>query len=38
MNCFALITPGNPAPCKIFTVLTSGAERGSNPVTVTRPF
>ena len=34
---FALLTPGNSATYKIFTVLTSGAERGSNPVTVTRP-
>ena len=32
---FALITPGNSATFKIFTVLTTGAERGSNPVMVT---
>lgn len=35
---FALITTGNAATNKVFTVLNSGAEGGSNPVTVTRSF
>ena len=34
---FALSTPGNAASYKVYVILTTGNERGSNPVTVTRP-
>ena len=34
---FALGTPGNAATYKVYVTLTTGNERGSNPVTVQRP-
>ena len=34
---FALGTPGNAASYKIYVILTTGNERGSNPVSVPRP-
>ena len=34
---FALGTPGNAASYKVYVLLTTGNERGSNAVTVTRP-
>lgn len=30
-------TPGNAASYKVYVILTTGNERGSNPVTITRP-
>jgi hypothetical protein len=29
--------PGKAASCKVYVILTTGNERGSNPVTITRP-
>ena len=34
---YALGTPGNAASYKVYVILTTGNERGSNPVTITRP-
>ena len=34
---FALGTPGNAASDKIYVILTTGNERGSNSVSVPRP-
>ncbi len=34
---FALLAPGNAASYKVYVILTTGNERGSNAVTVTRP-
>ena len=34
---FALGTPGNAASYKVYVILTTGNERGSNPVSVPRP-
>lgn len=35
---YALLAPGTAASFKIYAITTEGNERGSNPVTVTRPF
>ena len=34
---YALGTPGNAASYKVYIILTTGNESGSNPVTITRP-